>query len=96
VGARSPHPTLFAHYSSDRKQGLLVAALLLTNFSIFDLDHPHVVVPYDVALISRHGFLLKSRFSASKRGLASPRQTRAPALPYHIHLEVIVSTGFDL
>jgi hypothetical protein len=41
------------------------------HFSILELDHPHIVVPYDVILRRRHGFLLKSRFSVSKRRFAS-------------------------
>jgi hypothetical protein len=60
VGALSPHPKLLR--SSDREWDRLVAALVLTIFSIFELDHPHIVVPYDVILRRRHGFLLKSRF----------------------------------
>jgi hypothetical protein len=56
VGALSPHPKLLR--SSNSEWDRLVAALVLTI--LFEVYHPHVVVPYDVVLRSRHGFLLKA------------------------------------
>jgi hypothetical protein len=46
VGPLSPHAKLLR--SSDREKGRVAAVPILTVFSVLGLDHPHVVIPYDV------------------------------------------------
>ena len=67
VGALSLHPKLLR--GSDREGGRVVAVPILTVFSVLEVDHPHVTIPYDVVPAFRHSFLRKSKFSTSKRAI---------------------------
>ena len=58
MGTLTPHAKLLR--SADRQRGRSAPARAVTMFAIFRLNHPDVMIPYNIVLDMRHILLPKS------------------------------------